>query len=139
MAALWSYSLKALMAPSPIGLGVITERETIGWCGIGTRACVAVERGIWSAQKQGGIVDVCRHVRSDREIGGRSTGHDESSRTQAASWETVRIGPTIIGAPHRGHYQHALDDEATSAADDEGCASSVRASASRTVRWALAR
>ena len=34
----------------------------------------------------------------------------------------VRIGPTIIGAPHRGHVQHALDDEdAVGSTTDELC------------------
>jgi hypothetical protein len=62
VAALWSYNLEALMAPLPIGLGVITERETIGWCGIGTaRVCRCRERASESAET-GRYRDVCRHV-----------------------------------------------------------------------------
>ena len=58
---------------------------------------------------------VRRHVCRDHEIGGGSSGHDESSRTQAARWDGVSIGPTIMGAPQRGHVHGTVDEIVVSA------------------------
>jgi IS5 family transposase len=70
---------------TPIGLGMITERETIGWCGSGTARVCPVVKGIRRAQKQGDTVACV----GTSDLIGRSAGDRPTSSSVAAlAWKS---------------------------------------------------